>query len=137
MVQNDKSTNVPRNIYVKEAAPNVDFKYGPFASKREAVNKLFEWGALCEGLTVGITTNGKTEDYQFQGGIDEAHLVKKNAADNAIGFESDENGELLDPSGLSVEELTAMKQMVKDGLGEKVNDIANSLSGFTFEIVYV
>lgn len=88
MTSNKKSVNVPVSVFVNEPTPNIDFKYGPYSSKKEAIDTLTGWDSICEGLTVGITTNGVTKDYQFQGGIDEAHLVEKNAGGSSSGGDS-------------------------------------------------
>ena len=74
--------NIPigGQIQVGSKTASVDAKYGPWASRAEAMEALGEEGmdAIVDGLTVGIIENGKTVEYWWQGGTELEHLVKKN-----------------------------------------------------------
>jgi len=75
--------NVPIGGQIQLGAPkaNIDAKYGPYASKQDAVDALGEEGmdVICNGLTVGIIEDNKITEYWFQGGVTINHLVKKSS----------------------------------------------------------
>lgn len=81
-------TNIPKiplggQIQVGAAIPSIDAKYGPYASKQDAIDALGEEGAdvICNGLTIGVIEDNKIVEYWFQGGVTINHLVKKGGND--------------------------------------------------------
>lgn len=66
-------------IQVGASIPSVDAKYGPYASKQDAMDALGEDGmdVICIGLTVGIIENNQVVEFWFQGGATINHLVRK------------------------------------------------------------
>lgn len=59
--------------------PDIDAKYGPYSSIKEAFETLTpELRSI--GLTIGIKQNNSINEYWFNGGIDNEHLVVKQAS---------------------------------------------------------
>lgn len=73
-------------IQVGASIPSVDAKYGPYASKQDAMDALGEDGmdVICIGLTIGIIEDNNIVEYWFQGGTSITNLVKKGNDDNNI-----------------------------------------------------
>lgn len=72
MYSNNKKTNVGFPLNIVETSPDVDFKYGPYASVDEALNALGENGSdcICAGLKFGVTQgDGTIKEYKFKKGI--------------------------------------------------------------------
>lgn len=71
--------NIGKQVYVGDNVPNIDAKYGPYASKEHAIETLGEDGmdVIAEGLTIGIIKDNKIVEHWFVGGIDIEHLVPK------------------------------------------------------------
>lgn len=74
---NEQATNITARINVMEPVPNVDINYGPYNSTSEAYQTLYSNGALCAGLTVGISTENGIEEHWFKNGITENDLIPK------------------------------------------------------------
>lgn len=74
---NEQATNITARINVMEPVPNVDINYGPYNSTSEAYQTLYSNGALCVGLTVGISTENGIEEHWFKNGITENDLIPK------------------------------------------------------------
>lgn len=74
--------NLMDRLKVNRAVPNIDVKYGPYASKEEAFSILGveNMDVLSEGLTIGIIEDDRLVEYWFQGGIELENLVRKNDA---------------------------------------------------------
>lgn len=80
MYSNKKKINVGFGILANEKTPNIDYKYGVYASKQEAFDYLGEDGldVLAVGLTVGIMTENGVEEYWFKSACESVNdLVKK------------------------------------------------------------
>jgi len=59
--------------------PDIDAKYGPYSSIKEAFETLTpELRSI--GLTIGVKQNNSINEYWFNGGIDNEHLVIKQAS---------------------------------------------------------
>lgn len=58
--------------------PDIDAKYGPYSSVKEALETLTP-ELRSVGLTIGIKHNNSINEYWFNGGIDNEHLVIKQA----------------------------------------------------------
>ena len=74
---NEQATNITARINVMEPVPNVDINYGPYNSTSEAYQTLYSNGALCVGMTVGISTENGIEEHWFKNGITENDLIPK------------------------------------------------------------
>lgn len=61
----------------KGGMPNVDLRYGPYASVHAAHTALSDDDVVTVGLTVGIAVDGNIVEYWYQGGTAEANLVPK------------------------------------------------------------
>lgn len=59
--------------------PNVDGKYGPYASRADALTAI-STESRSIGLTVGIKTGNTIAEYWFNGGTDDNNFVEKLSA---------------------------------------------------------
>ena len=59
--------------------PDIDAKYGPYSSVKEALETLTP-ELRSVGLTIGVKQNNSINEYWFNGGIDNEHLVIKQAS---------------------------------------------------------
>lgn len=69
--------------------PNVDAKYGPYTSREEAL-RIIDSGLRAVGLTIGIINSQEKiiDEYWFQGGILDEHLVIKTKNGDSKKFET-------------------------------------------------
>lgn len=74
----------------KGGMPNVDLRYGPYASVHAAHTALSDDDVVTVGLTVGIAVDGNIVEYWYQGGTAEANLVPKHQGGGS-GFSGDYN----------------------------------------------
>lgn len=65
--------------------PNIDAKYGPYSSTREAIMALAP-DARAIGLTVGIKTSTGIVEYWFKNGIGDHYLTVKGEAPNLSNY---------------------------------------------------
>lgn len=61
----------------KGSMPNVDLRYGPYASVHAAHTALSDDDVVAVGLTVGIIDGSNIVEYWYQGGTAETNLVPK------------------------------------------------------------
>lgn len=61
----------------KGSMPNIDLRYGPYASVHAAHAALAADEVNTPGLTVGIVSGNTIVEYWYQGGSEEVHLVPK------------------------------------------------------------
>lgn len=61
----------------KGGMPNVDLRYGPYASVHAAHTALSDDDVVAVGLTVGIIDGSNIVEYWYQGGTAETNLVPK------------------------------------------------------------
>ena len=59
--------------------PDIDVKYGPYSSIKEALETITP-KLRSIGLTIGVKQNNSINEYWFNGGIDNEHLVIKQAS---------------------------------------------------------
>lgn len=64
----------------KGSMPNIDLRYGPYASVHAAHAALADDEVNTPGLTVGIVSGNTIVEYWYQGGSEEVHLVPKQAS---------------------------------------------------------
>lgn len=90
---NQQATNITERINVLYPVPNVDVNYGPYTSVHEAYTTLYNNEAIAIGLTVGIQPEGTNniQEYWFNGGTDEAHLVVKLADEGVTSYNDLDN----------------------------------------------
>ena len=83
-----QATNITERINVLYPVPNVDINYGPYESVLEAYTTLYNNEAIAIGLTVGIQESGSNtiQEYWFNGGTTEEHLVKKLAEEGITSY---------------------------------------------------
>jgi len=76
MFENKKSTNASRAVFVNEASPSVDYKFGPYASLDEAITELNAMGALVPGIEVGVKVSNKVTRYYAKDGVAKSNFVE-------------------------------------------------------------
>ena len=101
--------------------PNIDDKYGPYASTAAALTAISKSGRAM-GLTVGIITNGIITEYWFQGGVDDANLLPKVTVS--------ENPVIIPSSGIP--ELGTVYKNLFIAYSERIDDKVRLLAVKTF-----
>lgn len=117
MYSNNKKTNVGFPLNIVETSPDVDFKYGPYASVEAALNALGENGSdcICAGLKFGVTqSDGTIKEYKFKKGI-------ANASD--LVCEEDLIGQLKNIIG----ELSSLSTTAKSSIVAAINEIKSTV----------